>query len=82
MKNYQVYLAGVKLVGDISLEDIGAQPVGNYLTSIPSSYTSEIKTYADTKANAAKTDAISAASKYATISALQKVTNTSKQFKF
>lgn len=66
------YLAGVKLIGDISLEDIGAQPVGNYLTSIPASYTSEMKTYTDTKANTAKSDAISdAASKYATISALQ-----------
>ena len=70
------YLAGVKLVGDISLEDIGAQPVGNYLTSIPSSYTSEIKTYADTKANTAKSDAINdAASKYATITALQNLKN-------
>ena len=68
------YLAGVKLVGDISLEDIGAQPVGNYLTAIPASYTSEMKTYTDTKANTAKSDAISdAASKYATISALQKL---------
>lgn len=66
------YIEGVRLVGDISLEDIGAQPVGNYLTSIPASYTSEIKTYADTKANTAKSDAISdAASKYATITALQ-----------
>ena len=68
------YLAGVKLIGDISLEDIGAQPVGNYLTAIPASYTSEMKTYTDTKANTAKSDAISdAASKYATISALQKL---------
>lgn len=70
------YLAGVKLVGDISLEDIGAQPVGNYLTSIPASYTSEMKTYTDTKANTAKSDAISdAASKYATITALQNLQN-------
>ena len=66
------YLAGVKLIGDISLEDIGAQPVGNYLTSVPSSYTTEIKIYADTKATAAKTESINdAATKYATISALQ-----------
>ena len=64
-------IAGVKLVGVISLEDIGAQPVGNYLTSIPASYTSEIKAYADTKASAAKSESISdAASKYATITDL------------
>lgn len=70
------YLAGVKLVGDISLEDIGAQPVGNYLTAIPSSYTTEIKAYVDTKATAAKTEAISdAESKYATILALQNLKN-------
>ena len=66
------YLAGVKLVGDISLEDIGAQHVGNYLTEIPSYYTIAIKEYADTKADTAKSDAIDdAASKYATIIALQ-----------
>ena len=31
-------LAGVPLKGDVLLEDIGAQPVGNYLTSIPEDY--------------------------------------------
>lgn len=68
------YLAGVKLIGDISLDDIGAQPVGNYLTSIPASYTSEMKTYTDTKANMARLDAIGdAATKYATITSLQKL---------
>lgn len=31
-------LAGVLLTGNITLEQIGAQPKGNYLTSIPSNY--------------------------------------------
>ena len=66
------YIEGVRLVGDISLEDIGAQPVGNYLTAIPDSYTVQMKTYAEVQATTAFGNAVSdAAKKYATITALQ-----------
>lgn len=34
-------LAGVPLKGDIALSDIGAQPVGNYITGIPEDYVTD-----------------------------------------
>lgn len=63
----------ITLTGNKSLSDLGIQPVGNYLTSIPDTYA--LKTYVD-NAVAPKLNSTTAASTYATITALNNLSNT------
>lgn len=63
----------IVLTGNKSLSDLGIQPVGNYLTSIPDTYA--LKTYVD-NAVSPKLNSTTAASTYATITALNNLSNT------
>lgn len=63
----------VILTGNKALSDLGIQPVGNYLTSVPDTYA--LKTYVD-NAVSPKLNTTTAASTYATISALNSLSNT------
>jgi len=62
----------VVLTGNRSLNELGVQPAGNYLTEIPNTYA--LKTYVD-NAVAPKLDSTTAATTYATISALNTLSN-------
>lgn len=61
------------LVGDKSLSELGIQPVGNYLTSIPDTYA--LKTYVDS-AVSPKMDTTTADSTFATITDLMALRDT------
>jgi hypothetical protein len=63
----------VLLTGNKSLSDLGIQPVGNYLTSIPDTYA--LKTYVDS-AVSPKMNTTTANSTFATITALNNLSNT------
>lgn len=63
----------VLLTGNKSLSDLGIQPVGNYLTSVPDTYA--LKTYVDT-AVSPKMNTSTADSTFATITALNSLSTT------
>lgn len=66
-------IASITLTGNKSLSDLGIQPAGDYLTSIPDTYA--LKTYVNS-AVSPKLDSTTATSTYATITALNTLSNT------
>ena len=65
----------VELVGNKTLANLGIQPAGNYLTEVPANYTAAMQDYVDDSV-APKLDSTTAANTYATIQALQNLSNT------
>lgn len=73
-------LNNVELIGNITLDQIGAQPKGNYLTSVPDTYA--LKTYVDNKVSPYLL-ASTASSTYATktsLSTLESTVTTNKNY--
>lgn len=65
------YINGVEIVGSKTLSELGIQPAGNYLTSIPDNYAT--KSYIDTKLNDYETvaDSTNTFATKTTVNALQ-----------